>query len=410
MTAAAVLEIPTPRWALPLLPPAPYKGAYGGRSSGKSRFFGGLLVDEMVADPYVDAVCIREIQRSLKYSAKRLIEREIRAMGVQHLFDIRETEIRRKRTDGTYSVCIFQGMQDHTADSVKSLESFGRYWVEEAQSLSRRSFDILLPTIRDDAAELWASWNPDQPDDPIDEAFRGETPLPGSVAVQVNYLDNPFLPDRSRVEAETWRERNPDGYAHVWLGGYNTRSESQVLAGKWTVREFTPGDGWEGPYHGLDWGFAQDPTCCVRCWVHDDVLYVEYDAGRAGLELDETADWLCERIPDLHKHVIRADNARPESISHVRRMGLPKLEPVKKGKGSVQDGIEHLRSYRQMVIHPRCVETEREARLYSYKVDKQTGDVLPVLIDKDNHRIDAIRYALEPLMRPRNNAPRVRRL
>lgn len=410
MTAAATIEIPTPRWAVPLLAPAPYKGAFGGRASGKSHFFGEYLVDEMVSNPYLDAVCVREVQRSLKYSAKRLIELKIRALGVSHLFDVRETEIRRRRTDGTHSVCIFQGMQDHTADSVKSLESFGRFWAEEAQSLSRRSVDILLPTIRDDEAELWASWNPAQPDDPIDDLFRGGKPLPGAVCVETNYTDNPFLPERSRIEAETWRRRNPDGYTHVWLGGYNARSDEQVLAGKWVVREFTPGPDWQGPYHGLDWGFADDPTCAVRCWEHADRLFIEYDEGKARLELDDTAEWLCARIPDLARHVVRADSARPESISHVRRKGLPKIEAVKKWPGSVEDGISHLRAYEEIVIHPRCTEAEKEARLYKHKVDKATGDVLPTIIDKHNHRWDAVRYALAPRIRSRASAPRVRAL
>ena len=95
---------------------------------------------------------------------------------------------------------------------------------------------------------------------------------------------------------------------------------------------------------------------------------------------------------------MRADSARPESISYLRRHGLPRIVAVEKGKGSVEDGIEHIKSYRKVVIHIRCKQTADEFRLYSYKVDKNTGDILPDIIDAHNHYIDSIRYALRPLM------------
>ena len=120
------LVIETPEWAIPLLSPARYKGAYGGRGSGKSHFFAELLVEEHVANPNQRSVCIREIQKSLQFSARQLIVGKIQALGVSHLFDITLTEIRSVRGNG---IIIFQGMQDHTADSIKSLEGFDRAWV-----------------------------------------------------------------------------------------------------------------------------------------------------------------------------------------------------------------------------------------------------------------------------------------
>ena len=160
-----------PRWAIPFRQPARYKGASGGRSSGKSHFFAEEAVEAMVNDPSLRFVCIREVQRSLKFSAKSLIESKIWALGVGHLFTVLEREIR--RNDGT-GVMIFEGMQDHTSESIKSLEGFGRAWVEEAQSISQRSLDLLLPTIRAEGSEIWFSWNPNQPTDPVDAFFRKE--------------------------------------------------------------------------------------------------------------------------------------------------------------------------------------------------------------------------------------------
>jgi len=215
--ASVELDIPTPAWAEPLLQPARYKGASGGRASGKSHFFAELAVEEMVADPDLRFVCIREIQKSLKYSAKSLVEQKIKALGVGHLFDIKATEIRRIGGDG---VMIFQGMQDHTAESIKSLEGFGRAWIEEAQSIKERSLRLLRPTLRREGSELWFSWNPDQPDDPVDAFFSERAGQAGIVRVHATYRDNPFCPDVMLDEAESDRRKSEDLFEHVWMGGY----------------------------------------------------------------------------------------------------------------------------------------------------------------------------------------------
>lgn len=394
------LQLPTPRWALPLLPPCRYKGAKGGRGSGKSHFFAELLIEEHVSNPDLQSVCIREIQKSLKFSAKKLVESKIQDMGVSHLFDVTMTEIRRIDGEG---LIIFQGMQDHTADSIKSLEGFDRAWVEEAQSISARSIELLTPTIRKDGSEIWFSWNPDQPDDAVEQLFSDN---PSAVLVHVNYTDNPWCPVVLREQAEWQRKRDYEKFVHIWLGGFNTKSEAQVFAGRWRIDEFEPGEDWEGPYQGLDFGFSSDPTALVRCWIHDEKLWIDHDAGRVGLELDDTPGYLKERVPDVELYVTRADSARPESISYLRRKGLPRVEAVEKWSGSVEDGIEHLKTYDEIVIHSRCKEMQEEARLYSYKIDKRTGDILPKIEDDHNHRWDAVRYALAPMIRNNDHVRR----
>ena len=215
----------SPEWADPLQAPARYKGASGGRASGKSHEFAAMAVEEMVINPDLRFVCIREVQRSLKFSAKSLVETKIRALGVSHLFDVLQTEIRRKDGRG---VMIFEGMQDHTADSIKSLEGFGRAWVEEAQSISARSLELLLPTIRADDSELWFSWNPDQPTDPVDKFFASNPP--NAVRVHTTYRDNPFCPAVMHEEAARMRAVDPDGYAHVWEGGYFLGGSGRVYS------------------------------------------------------------------------------------------------------------------------------------------------------------------------------------
>ena len=381
----------------PLLEKKRYKGAKGGRGSGKSHFFAECIIETMLINPDARIVCIREIQRSLKFSSKALIESKINSLGVSEYFDVTLTEIRAKRGNG---LIIFQGMQDHTADSIKSLEGFDVAWVEEAQNLSKRSLELLRPTIRKENSELWFSWNPENETDAVDSFFKQmqENGATDFILVTANFSDNPFLPTELFNEQEYDRRYNPSTYEHIWLGGYNTKSDALIFKGKFRIESFST-DGLGNPYHGLDFGFANDPTAAIRCYIHDRKLYISHEAGAVGLELDYTAEFLKDRIENIHKYVIRADNARPESISYLKRHGLNMITPTIKGKGSIEDGIEFIRSFEAIIIHERCVETAREFRLYSYKTDPHSGDILPQILDENNHYIDALRYALEPLIK-----------
>jgi hypothetical protein len=225
----STLVIDTPRVFVPLLKPARYKGAYGGRGSGKSHFFAECVVEEMVADPNCSVVCIREIQKSLKFSAKKLVEDKIAAMGVSHLFEIQAAEIKRI---GGKGVCIFQGMQDHTADSIKSLEGFKIAWVEEAQSLSQRSLNLLRPTIRAPGSQIWFSWNPRRKGDPIEKLLRRKK-REDAIVIRANYTDNPFLPPELAAEAEGDKGDDPEGFAHTWLGEYESMGSKIVVPRLW---------------------------------------------------------------------------------------------------------------------------------------------------------------------------------
>lgn len=225
--ATVAVELALPGWAEPLLQPARYKGAVGGRSRGASHFFAGLAVEHMVCDPDLRFVCIREVQRALRYSAKSLIESKIREMGVSHLFDIKVPEIRRIGGEG---VMIFEGMQDHTADSIKSLEGFSRAWVEEAHSLSERSLRLLRPTIRTPGSEIWFSWNRENPEDPVDVFFEQHKDDPDVVLAEATYRDNPFLPPEMWREAEMDYAADPEMAEHVWGGGYFLGGSGRVYA------------------------------------------------------------------------------------------------------------------------------------------------------------------------------------
>lgn len=379
-----------PKVFAPLWQRKRYKGAHGGRGSGKSHAFAEMLVVKAASTKGLRAACVREVQKSLKNSVKLLVEDKIKALGVAHLFTVLEAEI---KTPGG-GVIMFQGMQNHTADSIKSLEGFDVAWVEEAQSLSQRSLDLLRPTIRKPGSELWFSWNPNRPTDPVDVLLRGDSPPQDSVVIEVNWNDNPFLPPELKADLEDDRRRDPDKFLHVWEGHYSLNSEARVFR-NWKVEEFEPAANAVHRF-GADWGFAIDPTVLVRCHVEGRKLYVDAEAWQVGCEIDKTPA-LFDTIPGSRKWLIRADSARPETVSYMKRQGF-RITSAIKGVGSIEDGIEFLRSF-DIIVHPRCTKVAEELTLYAYKVDDHTGEILPVLDDKNNHTIDALRYALEELRR-----------
>lgn len=380
------LEIATPRVFVPLLNPARYKGAYGGRGSGKSHFFAELAIERCLMEK-THIVCVREVQKTLDQSVKKLLEEKIEALGVGSLFEVQQSKIIGKNG----SLIIFQGMQDHTADSIKSLQGFQVAWVEEAQSLSQRSLDLLRPTIREEGSELWFSFNPCNNTDPVDSLLRGDNPPPGTVVVEANWRDNPSFPDVLRVEMEYDRGRDPDKYAHVWEGKYLQRSDAKVFR-NWKIEEFeAPKDAVHR--FGADFGFSVDPTVLVRCHILGRKLYIDHEAYQVGCEIIDTPS-LFMSVPESEKWPMVADSARPETVSHLRKHGFPKIQPAVKGAKSVEDGVAWLQSH-DIIVHPRCQHTIDELTLYSYKIDPLTDKVLPQLADKDNHVIDALRYACE---------------
>lgn len=380
------IQIPTAPVFGPLLRPSRYKALYGGRGSAKSHFMADNWLDESLRDR-LDFVCVREVQKSLRFSVKKLLEAKISQHNAGDYFDVQD-KIIKSRMGGT---TIFEGMQNHTADSIKSLEGFDRALVEEAQSLTQRSLDLLRPTIRKPGSEMWFAWNPNLPSDPVDALFRGGEAPPDSVIVPVSYKDNPWFPEELRKDMEYDKRRDPDKYQHVWLGGYQQHSEARVFK-NWTVEEF---DRPEGTIFrlGADWGYSIDPSCLVRCSIEGNRLYVDYEAYMIGCEIVNLPD-LFDRVPEARKWFITADSARPETISYMQSHGYPKINRATKGSGSVEEGIAFLQSF-DIVVHPRCVHMADELTTYRYKTDPLTGKVVPILEDKNNHLIDALRYACE---------------
>jgi phage terminase large subunit len=365
---------------------------HGGRGAAKSRTVASALIIQ-AGERHERVMCGRETQRSIRDSSKRLLDDEIDRLGVRAKpgkvggFTSTETEIRGPND----SLFIFAGVRGN-ANGIKSTEGVTTFWGDEAQAFSQRSIDTIIPTIRKPDSRLIWTWNPDLATDPIDVLFRNpDGPPPDSIVKEVNYDENKWFPDVLRTEMEYVRTRDPDKYHHVWRGGYRRNSEARVFR-NWTVEAFESDPGAEFRL-GADFGFSIDPSCLVRCYIKGRQLFVDYEAWGLGIEIVNLPS-LFQAIPDAEKWYITADSARPETISHLRQHGFPRIRPAIKGARSVEEGVEWLKSF-DIVVHPRCEHLIEELTLYSYKLDKLTGLVMPILEDKDNHVIDSLRYATE---------------
>jgi phage terminase large subunit len=331
-------------------------------------------------------LCAREVQKSIADSVKRLLDDDIERMGMGYFFDSTLTEIR----GANGSLFIFAGLKTNV-DTVKSTEGIDIAWVEEANTVSQASLSTLIPTVRKEGSELWFSWNPKDAKDPVDSMFRGQHPPPDAIVRKVTFEDNPWFPDVLRKDMEWDRKRDPEKYAHIWLGEYQRNSEARVFR-NWRIDSFdVPADA--RPYYGADWGFAIDPTVLVRSWIIGRTLYIDQEAYEVGCPIDKTPA-LFDKVEGARKWPITADSSRPDTIDYMRSHGYPHIQAAKKGPGSLEEGVEFLKSF-DIVVHPNCKHVIDELTMYSYKVDKLTSEVLPVLEDRHNHTLDALRYSAE---------------
>lgn len=386
-------DITLPKQFKEIHKPKRYKVFYGGRGSGKSWAIAIVLL-LLSLSKRITILCCREIQNSLADSVYQLLVEQIERLNISSQFTITKTEIIANRTKSRF---IFKGLYRNVR-SIKSIEGVDVCWIEEAECVSQESLDYLIPTIRKKGSEIWISFNPDQETDPVYKNFV-LTDREDVYKAKVNYTDNPFFPEVLKKEMEWDKENDPDRYSWVWEGNTREHTDALVFKGKFVVKHFdTPDDAVF--YHGADWGFSVDPTTLVRCYISDNCLYIDREVYEVGMEIDDTPNKFRE-ISTAETWQIIADNARPETISYMRRAGF-RIKGSRKGKGSVESGIEMLRSFDKIYIHPSCTHTVDEFKTYSYKTDKLTGNILPVILDKNNHIIDALRYAIEDITRGRN--------
>ncbi len=380
-----------------------YRGAYGGRGSAKTRTF--ALMTAVKAYQLAEAgvsgaiLCAREFMNSLADSSMEEIKQAIQSVDwLNDYFEIGQHYIRTRNGLINY---IFCGLR-HNLDSIKSKARILLCWVDEAEKVSEMAWRKLTPTVRETNSEIWVTWNPEVEGSPTDLRFRKNTP-DNAVVVELNYQDNPFFPDVLEQERLNDLARlDYASYAWIWEGAYLENSDKQVLNGKYIIQEFDD-DLYKKAdrlLFGADFGYANDPNTLIRSFILKDCLYIEYEAYGVHVELNEIPSFY-DSVPESRKWSIKGDCSRPETISYIRREGF-KISAAKKWQGSVEDGISHLRGFKQIIIHPRCKHTAEEARLYSYKTDRVTEEVLPIIEDKNNHCWDAIRYGLDGYIKQSN--------
>lgn len=397
---------------------ARYKVCWGGRGSSKSWSFAEALIRLSAVLP-LRVLCVREFQSSIADSSHKILKDTITRLGMESWFNVTEKHIT-SRSGATF---LFKGMHNNE-QGIRSTEGVDICWVEEASAVSELSWRALVPTIRKPGSEIWVSFNMNEENDATYKRLVAKQPEVNpellaqsgydtwSIVHKINYDENPYFPAVLRMEMEADKADDEHLYEHIWLGMPLRMSSAIVFNGKYTVREFGD-DLWKEAdrlFFGADHGFAQDPATLNRFfilekhkWANEQEakrrLFIEYEAHGVGVELDELPAFY-DRVPGSRDWPIKADCARPETNSHLARKGFA-ISGADKWEGCVKDGITHIRGFDQIVIHPRCVETAQEARLYRYKTDPKQVDshgqplVLPVIIDKHNHHWDGIRYGLD---------------
>jgi len=395
--------------------PSRYKAFHGGRGGAKSHSYAQELV-LMGSERPLRILCAREIQKSISTSVKQLLDDKIRASGLGPKSEggngfYRSTD--KGIFGGNGTDFLFMGLRSNP-ENVKSTEGIDIAWVEEANTVSQSSIEMLTPTIRKDDSEIWFSWNRRFETDPVDNMFLGGPPPPRSIVRRVTWQDNPWFPEVLREEMEWDKGRDRDKWLHIWQGELLKRSEARVF-NNWRVEDLDDQVVMGTlPRLGADWGFSVDPTVLIECYVIGRTLYFRREAYKVRCTIDETpalfagSDHLDPpRWPNASGHRgmqsvrdgnrIVADSARPETIRYMKDRGF-KIIAARKGAGSLMEGVEFMKSY-DIVIHPDCVRTIGEFTHYSYKEDPLTNEVLSVLADDHNHVIDAARYALEGVRR-----------
>jgi phage terminase large subunit len=274
------LRLKTPRVFVPLLAPARYKGAHGGRGSGKSHFFADLLIEDALSEPGnsgegMRAVCIREVQKDLAQSSKALLEAKLKTHGLGESDGFKVfRDVIQTPQDG---LMIFKGMNDYTSESIKSLEGFKRAWWEEAQSATGHSLNLLRPTLRAAGSELWFSWNPRRKTDPVDLMLRGAEKPTGAAVIKANWRDNPWFTKELEQERQDCLRMQPEQYEHIWEGGY-----AVIVEGAYYAKSLA-----KARLEGRIGRVAADPLMTIRLFC---------DIGGTGAKADAFAIWAAQFI------------------------------------------------------------------------------------------------------------------
>lgn len=379
-----------------------YKVLYGGRGSGKSYAIANFLIAESFKRA-IRVLCCRELQNSIRDSVHRLLYDRILDLGFEEFFEITQDSV--KNIYG--SEFIFKGIKNNPS-TIRSMQGIDYVWCEEAENISEESWDILTPTIREEDSEILVSFNPESENSATYRRFI-KSPREDVVLGFLNWSDNAYFPSVLQRDMEFDKRNDYDKYLHIWEGQLKKYSDELIFKNKILIEPYeTPLDT-EFKF-GADFGFSEDPTCLIRHFIKDNKLFIDHEFYGHGIELTELHRCF-HTVPESKKWKITADSQRPDTISFLNKGFTDQggtyyegfnIVGAEKGSGSVEDGIEFLRGFEKIVIHPRCKGSISDYSNYRWKKDRITGEILPVPIDKSNHACDASRYAIEDYMKAKN--------
>lgn len=389
---------------------------YGGRGSAKSHSVARALVLRATQKP-LRILCTREVQKTIKDSVKKLIDDVIFEYGLTKDFVSTETEIR--GTNG--SSFIFAGMRSNP-QNIKSMEGIDLAWCEEASSISQKSLELLIPTIRAEKSEIWFTWNPENELDPVDLMFRGRTPPPGSIIRQTSWRDNPWFPDVLRKEMEFDKAVNLEKYLHVWEGGYNVIQQgayyakqiSQAIAENRVTK--VPYDPAAPVYVAFDLGISDATALWFFQFIGMEVRVIDFLQNTG-----EAIGWYAQEMQK--KGYVYADVVLPHD-GRARQLGTGKsIEEVLRGFGfnvvicpsiSVKDGIEAVRAFlmRCWFDQEKCATDYemngqkipsglRHLQSYRENYDEKLRISRGPLHDEHSHAADSFRMAAVAFQNPR---------
>lgn len=375
----------------------------GGRGSTKSSFTPIQIILGIIEDKNANALVLRKVSDTLRTSVHANFIWAIDILGLNDYFTIK-TSPAEFIYRPTGQVILLKGVDKPAKlKSIKVKKGYFKYlWFEEVDEFAgMNEIRSIEQSVLRAGTKYYEFFTYNPPDDEHNWVNREvDNEWEGKYVHHSTYLDVPqeWLGQRFIKDAKRLKENDYEAYRHEYLGEVVGRTDKIIFNGKWIVDNFTP-ENWDGPYYGADWGFSNDPTVLVKLWINNDNLCVEYAHYGYHVDTVDTPE-LFDAVPGARKHVVRADSARPEMISHCQKNGYDKMTKAHKWTGSVEDGISYLRSFKKIIIHPRCLQLIEEAKNYSYKVNK-AGDVTTDIVDAYNHGWDAIRYALQPLIKKR---------
>lgn len=368
---------------------------YGGRGAAKTEGVARALLILAMQEKHI-VLCARQFHVAIKDSVYATFIELIDMWGITDQFKITRDSIIVKQTGSKF---LFKGLHRNKSN-IKSIKGITLCWVEEGESITRESWDDLVPSIRgNNDAKIICTFNARYKTDCLAEEFILSEPEEGVFVKKVGWRDNPYFPAILDFQRKRLQKKDIGLYNHVWEGEFLENSEAQIFNNRWMVDDFEVPDDIH-MYYGLDFG-TRDPTAAVACFIKDNTLYIAYEAGKSELDIDYIGEYCKQRIPNWGKEAVWADSSRPDTISFLKKQGY-NIKPADKGKGSVEDGISHIKSYDRVVIHSRCIKTIEEFTLYSYKVDERSGEITAKIVDAYNHYIDAIRYALNKVMKKKS--------